>query len=199
MLAPALGGGAGLGAIIVAGGRGSRMGGVDKASVRVGGVRMLDRLMHHLPYGADTVVVSPHWLGTPQVCETPLYGGPAAGIAAGYRFLAARSSASRVAVLAVDAPESPLVLPQLLVALEKAPAVEAAVAANQGQLQPLCALWQAEALGRAITRLGEVHNRSARSLLRAAGPLAVVPVGEEIRDYDTLTQLRAYEHRVTGA
>lgn len=188
-------------AIIVAGGRGSRMGGADKASLRVGGQRLLDRLHNYLPYGTPSVVVSPHWLGTPQVCESPLYGGPAAGIAAGYRFLAAKNSATPgqrdlIAVVAVDAPESPLAIPKLIDGLGEH---SVAVAATGDQIQPLCAVWRVDALGRALSRLGGVHNRSARSLLRASDSLSIVQAGVEIRDYDTPQELRAYEQRVTGA
>ncbi|MDK8763867.1 NTP transferase domain-containing protein [Corynebacterium sp. MSK218] len=188
-------------AIIVAGGRGSRMGGADKASIRVGGQRLLDRLHSYLPYGTPSVVVSPHWLGSPQVCESPLYGGPAAGIAAGYRFLAAKNSATHgqrdlVAVVAVDAPESPLAIPKLIDGLGEH---SVAVAATGKQIQPLCAVWRVDALGGALSRLGGVHNRSARSLLRAADSIAIVQVGEEIRDYDTPQELRAYEQRITGS
>ncbi|OFN75711.1 MULTISPECIES: molybdenum cofactor guanylyltransferase [unclassified Corynebacterium] len=187
--------------IIVAGGRGSRMGGADKASLRVGGQRLVDRLHSYLPYGTPSVVVSPHWLGLPQVCESPLYGGPTAGIAAGYRFLTRGDSAQHsqrelVAVLAVDAPESPIAIPHLIDGLGEH---SVAVAAAGNQIQPLCAVWRVDALGRALTRLGRVHNRSARSLLRAADSVAVVQVGEEVRDYDTPQELRTYEQRISGS
>ena len=45
-----------LATIVVAGGQGTRMGGVDKASVKVHGVRLVDRLIAQLP--SDYVVVS---------------------------------------------------------------------------------------------------------------------------------------------
>lgn len=187
-------------AIIVAGGLGSRMGGADKASLRVGGQRFVDRLHGYLPYGTPRVVVSPHWLGTPQVCESPLYGGPTAGIAAGYQFLTrsfapSHSQCALAAVLAVDAPESPLAIPQLIDGIGEH---SVAVAATGDQIQPLCAVWRVDALGRALTRLGVVHNRSARSLLRAADSMAIIQVGEEVRDYDTPEQLRAYEQQISG-
>ena len=70
-----------LGAIILAGGHGRRMGGTDKASLSAHGTRFIDRLLAQLPYGTPAVAVSPHYLGLPQVCESPLYGGPVAGIA----------------------------------------------------------------------------------------------------------------------
>ena len=99
-----------LGAVILAGGHGRRMGGADKASLFVHGTRFIDRLLAQLPYGTPTVAVSPHRLGVPQVCESPLYGGPVAGIAAGAQAL---SHCSELALFAVDAPDSPLLLPRL--------------------------------------------------------------------------------------
>ena len=56
-----------LGAVILAGGHGRRMGGADKASLLVHGTRFIDRLLAQLPYGTPTVAVSPHRLGLPQV------------------------------------------------------------------------------------------------------------------------------------
>ncbi|MFW9032009.1 NTP transferase domain-containing protein [Corynebacterium striatum] len=105
-----------LGVIILAGGRGTRMGGRDKGSVRVRGERLVDVVRRQLPYGAPVCVVSPFPLGLPQVCENPLFGGPAAGIAAGLKNLEARSLAPLryIAVLSVDAPDSPQMLPKLL-------------------------------------------------------------------------------------
>ncbi len=64
------------GVIILAGGRGTRMGGVDKASIILAGERLIDRLLRQLPYDAPVAVVSPYHLGMPQVCEKPLFGGP---------------------------------------------------------------------------------------------------------------------------
>ena len=69
-----------LATIIVAGGQGTRMGGVDKASVEVHGVRLVDRLIAQLPIDTDYVVVSPRELGLPATCEQPPFGGPVAGI-----------------------------------------------------------------------------------------------------------------------
>lgn len=47
-----------LGAVILAGGHGRRMGGADKASLFVHGTRFIDRLLAQLPYGTPTVAVS---------------------------------------------------------------------------------------------------------------------------------------------
>ena len=127
-----------LGAIILAGGHGRRMGGTDKASLSAHGTRFIDRLLAQLPYGTPAVAVSPHYLGLPQVCESPLYGGPVAGIAAGAHAL---SHCSELALFAVDAPDSPQLLPRLRTALATSTADAALTRAADGYLQPLCSLW----------------------------------------------------------
>lgn len=176
-----------LGVIVLAGGRGTRMGGVDKASVTIAGERLLDRLMRQLPYGTPTAVVSPYHLGVPQVCESPLFGGPVAGIAAGH---AALTRVSLTAILAVDAPDSPQMLPALRSA-RAAAGVDVAVASLDGHLQPLCAVWRTEALSQALSSVGSPHNQPAMRLLRQAAQVTVVPASAAARDIDTVDELRA--------
>lgn len=189
-------------AIIVAGGRGSRMGGRDKALLPLGGRTFVDALVQSLPYGAPYVVVSPHFHGYPTAVERPLYGGPLAGVAAGWANLRARGigqrqnpetgagfGGGRVAILAVDAPHSGGLLPALGVALDAEPLADAAVVrAADGYRQPLCALWRAEALEAAldavVSSTGSVHNRSMRTLMRHAHIVEVPGTGAEA-DADT--------------
>ena len=176
-----------LGVIVLAGGRGTRMGGVDKASVTIAGERLLDRLMRQLPYGTPTAVVSPYHLGVPQVCESPLFGGPVAGIAAGH---AALTRVSLTAILAVDAPDSPQMLPALRSA-RAAAGVDVAVASLDGHLQPLCGVWRTEALSRALNSVGSPRNQPAMRLLRQAASVTEVPGSAAARDIDTVDELRA--------
>ena len=182
------------GVIVVAGGRGTRMGGVDKASITLAGERLIDRLLRQLPYDAPVAVVSPYPLGMPQVCERPLFGGPAAGIAAGHAALAGTSE-STTAILAVDAPDSPQMLPALEQALESSGA-DVAVATLDGLPQPLCALWRTEALTRALEELRDPRNKPAMHLLRLAGTIAEVEATPAVRDIDTLDELRARRERL---
>mgnify|MGYP000153182168 CR=1 FL=1 len=175
-----------LGAIILAGGHGRRMGGADKASLSAYGTRFIDRLLAQLPYGTPAVAVSPHYLGLPQVCESPLYGGPVAGIAAGAQAL---SLCSELALFAVDAPDSPQLLPQLRTALATSTADAALTRAADGYLQPLCSLWHAPALRTQLESLPTTRNVSARRLIRGANFVEVPGTGAE-RDYDTRSELR---------
>ena len=179
----------------------------DKGSLHVGGQRLVDIVRGQLPYGMPVTVVSPFPLGLPQVCESPLFSGPAAGIAAGFAALTTMANTDHLAfmaVLSVDAPESPRMLPELHAALTDAPQAPVAVTrAADGWLQPLCALWRRDSLGHAITVLAgadvptaqqpaRLAGMSARRLLRVAGSPAIVEGTGAERDYDTRPQLRAY-------
>ena len=175
------------GAIILAGGQSRRMGGADKAQVRAFGLRLVDRLACQLPYGMPSIVISPHYLGLPQVCESPLFGGPVAGIEAGARAL---SHCERLALFAVDAPDSPQLLPDLYGALDTVPSVGAAITrAADGYLQPLCSLWHTAALFERLGALESTRNVSVRRLIRGADFVEVAGTGAE-RDYDTPAELR---------
>ena len=175
------------GAIILAGGQSRRMGGADKAQVRAFGLRLVDRLLRQLPYGMPSIVISPHYLSLPQVCESPLFGGPVAGIEAGARAL---SHCDRLALFAVDAPDSPQLLPHLNYALQAAPSADAAITrAADGYLQPLCSLWHTDAIFERLGALESTRNVSVKRLIRGADFVEVAGTGAE-RDYDTPAELQ---------
>lgn len=185
--------------IVLAGGRGQRMGGVDKAQVTLDGVRLVDHLLAALA-GHEVVVVSPHadlGVAVPVVSEDPPFGGPVAGIAAGFEALEAPEF---VAVLSVDAPDSPALLPLLVDALSRHPAADAAVVrAADGHVQPLCAVWRATGLARALERLDTVRDQAAKKLLRVADLVIEVDGDGTERDYDTPGELAERgEVRFTG-
>lgn len=176
------------GVIVLAGGRSSRMG-ADKAQVRVNGVRLVDALLAGLPAGMPYVVVSPFDLGFETVSEDPPFGGPVAGIAAGSRALAT----PLIAVLAVDAPQSAQLVPQLVDAVltptdaGSLPDV-AVVEDDEGHLQPLCGVWRAASLSNALEAVNP-RDAAAKALLRAAGSVVTVRGDGSERDYDTPEQL----------
>jgi molybdenum cofactor guanylyltransferase len=178
-----------LSVIVLAGGRGQRMGGVDKAQVTLDGVRLVDHLLGQLG-GHPVVVVSPQaelGVAVPVVSEDPPFGGPVAGIAAGFRAL---EEPGFVAVLSVDAPDSPALLPLLADALTHHPDADAAVVrAADGHVQPLCAVWRAAGLSRALGRLDTVRDQAAKKLLRAADLVIEVGGDGTERDYDTPGEL----------
>ena len=176
------------GVIVLAGGRSSRMG-ADKAQVRVNGVRLVDALLAGLPKGMPYVVVSPFHLGLPTVSEQPPFGGPVAGIAAG----AAALATPLVAVLAVDAPDSARLVPQLVAAVttptDSGALPDVAVAVDdEGYVQPLCGVWRGASLSNALKAV-DPRDAAAKALLRAAPTVVTVCGGGAERDFDTPDQL----------
>ncbi|WP_371151134.1 molybdenum cofactor guanylyltransferase [Buchananella felis] len=96
-------------AVVLAGGQGSRLGGVSKADLDVGG-RLLDRVIDALrPHVTGTiVVVAPQDVAVPagvkRTMEEPPGGGPLAGIGAGLGELEPGAAGDLVIVCGVDTP-----------------------------------------------------------------------------------------------
>jgi len=99
-------------AIILAGGRGSRLGGVSKADLVVGGRRLLDVVLEAVRRARTTVVVGPVAApdGVLVTVEDPPGTGPAAGIVAGLEAVA--QPAGWTVVLACDLPGVQAAVPQ---------------------------------------------------------------------------------------
>jgi molybdopterin-guanine dinucleotide biosynthesis protein A len=135
--------------IILAGGAGRRMGGVDKAALVVGGVTLLDRVLRAArPVCDRLVVVGPMRptgvAGVTFVTEAAPGGGPGAAVAAG---LAMAPGAGVVLVLAADLPLLTAGhLRRLLAALDEAAGAEAAAADDAGGPNPLLAAYAGPAL-----------------------------------------------------
>ncbi|TFC24946.1 molybdopterin-guanine dinucleotide biosynthesis protein [Cryobacterium sp. MDB1-18-2] len=98
--------------IVLAGGRGSRLGGAVKAAVDVAGRTLLSRVLDARTLARRVVVVGPasarvaagpEAAGVLWALEDPPFGGPVAGIAAGLAALAAPSTATSAGAPA-DAP-----------------------------------------------------------------------------------------------
>jgi molybdopterin-guanine dinucleotide biosynthesis protein A len=140
--------------IVLAGGAGRRMGGVDKAALVVGGMSLLDRVLTAArPVCDRMVVVGPERptevAGVLFVREDVPGGGPVPAVTAG---LAAVPDAEVVLVLAVDLPLLRAGhLRRLLAALAGA---EAAAADDQGGPNPLLAAYAAPALRARADGLG---------------------------------------------
>lgn len=99
----------GIGAIVLAGGRGARLGGVDKAGVELDGERLVDRVVAAArARGADpVVVVGPGRPALPDavvVREDPPFSGPLAALVAGLEALSAAVAPPGAAAAAVPHP-----------------------------------------------------------------------------------------------
>jgi molybdopterin-guanine dinucleotide biosynthesis protein A len=184
-----------LAAVILTGGTGVRLGGVDKASIEVGGATLLEHALTGTAVAEEVVVVGPEVPTSRPVTwtrEDPAGGGPAAGLLAGIDALAVRPEL--VCVLAVDMPRfTARTLSRLLGVLEDAgPDADAACLVDtEHRKQWLAGVYRYDALAAARPADREAeHGLSTRRLmlpLRIAG----VPAEEdEARDVDTWADLR---------
>lgn len=166
-------------AVVLSGGRGSRLGGVDKSALRVAGRTLLDHALGAVRGAARVVVVGPPHdaEGVTWAREDPPGGGPVAGLAAGL----AHVSEEFVAVLAVDQPGlTASTVDRLRLAASGGGAV---LVDETGREQWLAGVWRTAALRAALP--ADPRGASMRSVL---GPLAPTPVPAlpgEARDVDT--------------
>ena len=181
-----------LGAVVLTGGSGSRMGGVDKASIELDGVTLLERALAATVTAVEVVVVGDQVPTSRPVTwtrEDPRGGGPAAGLLAGIdRFL---RPPDLVAVLAVDMPlVGPGTFARLVGSLE--PAYDGALLVDaDGRRQPLCGVYRRTALERARPDdREEEHGLPVHRLLGSLTLLESPAVDRESDDVDTWTDLR---------
>ena len=174
-------------AIILAGGRGSRLGGVSKADLIVGGVRLLDRVLAAVTDAATTVVVGRVEVpdGVRLTLEEPPGTGPAAGLVAGLDAVAAPSPWTLV--LACDLPDAPAAVAALRAAASSPGSAGDAFAlrGRDGDPEWLLGLYRTDALRRAATDYGDPRNRSVRGLLGPLRPATVDPGDASTHDLDT--------------
>lgn len=156
-------------AIVLAGGRSSRLGGIDKVTLEFEGESLLDRALRAVSGARRIVVVGPDELrgrlprGVDLVTEHPRFGGPAAATATGLRALG--GAAANVAVIAADMPRAAEALSELLAVGRLAVCTDGVVAADaSGRVQPLLAVYSAVALKRAVEASGDLTNASMRAL-----------------------------------
>lgn len=168
-------------AIVLAGGRGSRLGGVDKAGLDVGGRTLLDGVLAAVAACPRVVVVgdvAPR-PGVVVTHEDPPYGGPAAAVAAGL----AHVDAPWVLLLACDLPHAPEAVPVLR---DAARGPDGVVAVDEsGRRQPLLSLVSTASLRAAASAAGHLDGAPLRVLL-AALELAERPLPARLtQDVDT--------------
>jgi molybdopterin-guanine dinucleotide biosynthesis protein A len=180
-------------AIVLAGGSGRRLGGVDKAGVVVGGRTLLDHVLAAVDGAAPVVVVGPRGAADHVVWtrEEPPGGGPVAGLAAGLAVVP--DGVEFVAVLAVDQPG---VTKSTVDRLSAAVGETGAVLVDDGHLQWLAGVWRVDVLRRALPL--EPAGVSLRSVLRPLAPVEVPALPGEAQDVDTPEDLSTLHKRHTG-
>lgn len=159
-------------AIVLAGGAGRRLGGVDKAALVVGGKSLLDRVLAAVDDSPVVVVVGPPRLTARPVLftsEQPAGGGPAAALAAGLPMV----TGDFVAVLAVDLPFVTADVVRHLAA-QVGTSSGALIVDADGNDQLLVGVWRTAALRDAVSAAGPLANRGLHHMLGRLNPVRVV-------------------------
>ena len=178
-----------LGAVVLAGGTAARMGGVDKASIELGGRTLLAWALDAV-VDAGEVVVLGDWVRTERPVtftrEDPAGGGPAAGLLAGLDAFA--RSPRELVVLAVDMPRVTMATVARL--REAARGHDGAVLCDGDGRRQLAMVLDPARLGAARPPYAEEHGLPLRRLLAPLDLLDVPAVGDEARDVDGWSDLR---------
>lgn len=191
-------------AIVLAGGRASRLGGVDKMLLAIDDRTLLGHAFAAVSGAERTVAVGPEREAAPAepgvvwVRENPPFGGPAAAVAAGLEALAqSGTSAPFTVVIASDLPAADVALPRLLAVSAAALGedVDGWTAADpDGRRQPLLAVYRTASLRRAVevqSSTGSVDGLSMRRLLDTLA-LQDIPLDAALTaDVDTPEQWEA--------
>jgi molybdopterin-guanine dinucleotide biosynthesis protein A len=190
-------------AVVLAGGRARRLGGVSKPAVDVAGRRLIDRTLDAAAGARAVVVVGPPDVAPPGVRvtrEDPPGGGPVAGLAAGLAALP--DGAPLVLVLACDLPRVAGASAALLDAAgraEREGADGAVLLDVAGRRQPLAAAYRRASLDAALARLPSGGAGAAmRDLVRELRLLDVPDDAGYAADVDTpddLDRARSFADR----
>jgi molybdopterin-guanine dinucleotide biosynthesis protein A len=198
----------GYAAIVLAGGAGSRLGGVAKPAVTVGGVPMIDRVLAAVRAAGRAVVVGPSALASPThtrtVQESPPGGGPVAAVGAAFDALRGEL-ADVVAIVAADLPLLTAdAIRQLVETVEHGRVDGATYIDAEGHRQWLCGAWRTAVVAERLAVIGELRggDLAGAALRDLFGPLAVAEVGNDGEpppwfDCDTDDDIRRAEEWLT--
>lgn len=188
-------------AVILAGGRARRLGGIVKPLVEVGGRSLLERALDAAARADRIAVVGavPVPPGVISTVEDPPFSGPAAGLAAGLAALSetARSTdpAPWTLVLAADVPRVAEAVPALLAAAALEPPVDG-VCLHDAQSYPqwMLAVYRSTALRTAVTAV-PTTDLSMRRLLSPLRLMTIPAEPDDLADCDTWEDVEAARER----
>ncbi|MFJ4170143.1 NTP transferase domain-containing protein [Paenarthrobacter sp. NPDC089714] len=177
-------------AVILAGGRATRLGGVPKPGLRYDGASLLSHALDSVRGASRIVVVGPRQDGLPDgvlsAREEPAYAGPAAAIAAGLAVLGATDPAPWTLVLACDMPHASRGVAAILEEVAGHHGTEGAMAvSSDGRQQPLLGIYSTQALEREVAAARSLTNASVFKLLARLNVLAVAVPDGSTDDVDT--------------
>ncbi|HEX5334998.1 MAG TPA: NTP transferase domain-containing protein [Propionicimonas sp.] len=172
-------------AVILAGGRASRLGGPSKPDLALAGRRLLDIALSAAGAARQVVVVGDVDVpaGVLRTREEPPFGGPVAGLEAGLARLA--EPAEWTLLLACDLPDAEAAVASLVAATPAAEHDGACLLDADGRLQWLLGCYRTSALR---ARLADRGDPPVTALYRLLGPLnllGVDPGTASVDDLDT--------------
>lgn len=176
-------------ALILAGGRSSRLGGVPKSELLFDGATLLSRALSAAAGAGAAVVVGPDPGELPSgvlTCrEEPAFAGPAAAIAAGLAALDGARGPQRAAmtlILACDMPKADQAVATLRTALADHAGPDGVMSASpDGRKQPLAGLYSTAALQHSVDEMEKSGGLAGASVFALLARLDVrtvtVPAG----------------------
>ncbi|MGH2747248.1 MAG: molybdenum cofactor guanylyltransferase [Actinomycetota bacterium] len=177
-------------AVVLAGGGARRLGGADKAELRVAGRRLIDRVLGALEGAERIVVVGPARVVDAPVLwtrEEPVGAGPVAAVTAGLELVQAET----VVLLAVDLPfVETATVERLVTAVGDGDG--ALLVDGEGRDQMLAGAYRAAALRARVAELGDTAGASMRGLIEGLS-LARVVDERAATDCDTWDDVAAAE------
>lgn len=188
-------------AVILSGGRSSRLGGVPKSALMHDGATLLERALQAARGAAAVAVVGPDPGNLPggvlSCREEPAFAGPAAAVAAGLSALEGHrrrdprhpAAAPLTLVLAVDMPGAGAAVRTLLEAAAQGPPGDGLMAVSaDGRRQPLLGVYSTAGLQRCVAEArqrGALENASVFALLARLETREVSVPGGSTDDVDT--------------
>lgn len=190
----------GFDALVLAGGRGARVGGAGKAELQLHGQRLVDRVVAatRKAGAARVVVVGPDTAGTKAdavVREDPPFAGPLAGIAAGLKELSGETASKWTMVLACDLQRPVAVATALTKNFEQRDTDGLLLVDAHGHTQWLAGIYRTAALALVCEGLGEkLINAPVRRALHQLRLAQVAVDDETSSDIDTPQALESARH-----
>jgi molybdopterin-guanine dinucleotide biosynthesis protein A len=172
--------------LVLAGGLARRMGGGDKARLRIGGQTILERVLERFAPQCATLVLNANGdpgrfadTGLPVIPDTvPGFVGPLAGILAGLEWAAAHApGVSDVVSVPGDCPFLPTDLVARLAGARRAAATPLACARSGERHHPVIGLWP-------VTLRADLHDALVERGLRKIDVFAE-PYGVAVADWPT--------------
>ena len=171
--------------MVLAGGRGSRLGGREKGEIQIAGRRLIDLVVTAaLASGCERAIVAGDVTadGSTSVREDPPFGGPVAGLAAALPEV----KTNWIMLLGCDLPHAGLLCRLLAESFrDVAPETDGLVALTDGRVQWLAGIYRRTSIERSLTSLDAVDGASLRDLFGGMALREVQDPEGLARDVDT--------------